>query len=175
MYGGKMRLASDIMTHPAETISKEENLLNAAKKMSSKGIGCLVVINGEGVGVLTERDFLKFVANDRRDVMDVKVGEIMTMPAVTIVPETSIYEASTIMQRGGFRRLPVVDKGDVVGVVTQTDLNTALREDTIRELRAKLDELDSVNKMKVDTEKKIGALKSELDMLQKMRNVDKEE
>jgi len=166
--GGEMTTVKDIMSSPAVVISGEDTLLNAAHVMTEKGIGCLVVETGTAeIGIITERDFLKFVVNDRRDVMEVHVKEIMTSPALTIMPDESIYEASKMMQERKFRRLPVVENGKLIGIVTLTDLNEALRLDTIRALRVKLDELEMINKSTIDRESKIFELKKELEQLQK--------
>lgn len=162
-----MTTLSEIMVVNVVTVKEDETMLAAAKVMAAHKIGCVVVITeAEGYGVLTERDFLTFVVNDRRDVMDVKVQEIMTSPAVVADPALTIYEASKLMQTRGFRRLPIVEGGKLIGIVTLTDLNEALREDTIKAMRAKLDELELINKLTVSREMEIDKLKKRLEMLE---------
>ncbi len=162
-----MTIVKDIMNKGVITVNPSDNLLVAAEKMVKHGIGSLVVILEEKkLGVITEQDFLKFLVNDRRNVVEVKVQEIMTAPAVVGAPTTNIYEASKIMQEKGFRRLPIMENGALVGIVTQTDLNQALREDTIREMRAKLDELERMNKGKSEKAVEIQKLKSVIDEMQ---------
>lgn len=158
-----MTLINDIMNKGVVTTRKEDNLHKAATTMVEHGIGCLVIEDGDDFGVLTEQDFLKFIARDRRDVMDVAVGEIMTYPAITGSPEMNIYEASKLMQDKGFRRLPVTNNKQLVGIVTQTDLNQALRDDTIREMRAKLDELEQMNRNNPDKSEQIEKLKDSIE------------
>ena len=161
-----MTLIKDVMNKGVVTTGAEDTLLVAAKKMVDHGIGCLIVDSGEQLGVVTEQDFLKFIVNDRRDVMEVKVSEIMTSPAITGTPEMNIYEASQVMQEHGFRRLPIAVEGRLVGIVTQTDLNQALREDTIREMRAKLDELSRVNLGNTDKAAEIEQLESAIEEIE---------
>lgn len=162
-----MTTVSEIMTTPVATAEADDTLLRAASIMVEKKIGCLVVRAGKGeLGIITEQDFLKFLVNDRRDVMEVKVEEIMTTPIKTVTSEETIYQASNMMQKGNFRRLPVMENDKLVGIVTQTDLHVALRMDTIRALRVKLDELEMINQPEMGREQKIGELKKELDELQ---------
>jgi CBS domain-containing protein len=84
--------------------------------------GSLLVMDAdELVGIITERDVMKAVAQGR-DVDATPVSDVMTRDVLTIVPNTSAHEAARHMAARWIRHLPVVDGGKVVGVVSQRDL-----------------------------------------------------
>ena len=114
----------EIMTREVCTVPKEENILNAARRMLEFGVGTVVVVEGEfPVGIVTERDIIAKVVSRNKVPAEVKVEEVMTAPLITITPETSAREAGRIMLKKGIRRLPVVNNGGkLVGIVTDTDL-----------------------------------------------------
>ncbi len=114
----------EIMTREVCTVPKEENILNAARKMLEFGVGTVVVVEGESpVGIVTERDIIAKVVSKNKVPAEVSVEEVMTFPIITITPETSAREAGRIMLKRGIRRLPVVNNSNkLVGIVTDTDL-----------------------------------------------------
>lgn len=113
-----------------KAIVVEENisLRNAAKIMSEKAIGSLIVVKGEKIaGIITERDILKNV-----DQLGSKLSKIMPKNVITISPKKSIDEAALLMAENKIKRLPVVDNGEIVGIITATDIivhSDALNED----------------------------------------------
>lgn len=114
----------EIMTREVCTVNKDDSLLEAAKKMLEYGVGSVVVVeNGRPVGIVTEKDILYKVVSKNRIPSEVKVGEIMSTPLITIRPTTSLREAADIMRKRGIRRLPVVDNnGNLIGIVTDNDI-----------------------------------------------------
>src|SRR3989338_5449331 len=103
-----------------KAIVVEENisLRNAAKIMSEKAIGSLIVVKGEKIaGIITERDILKNV-----DQLSSKLSKIMSKNVITISPKKSIDEAASLMSESKIKRLPVVDNGEIVGIITATDI-----------------------------------------------------
>jgi CBS domain-containing protein len=95
----------------------------AAKLMADKGIGCVVIAEGETpIGIITERDIVKRAADKQINLEAVTVGSIMTTPIVTIGQSADILEASELMKARNFRRLAVTEGTKLVGLVTQTDL-----------------------------------------------------
>jgi len=115
-------LLGQIMTRNVQTVAPSDPLKDALEKMLSKDIGNVVVVENEvPVGIVTERDILRRVAMGE-DVSKLLVREIMSSPVITATPENNGIEAVDIMHRNNIRRLPVVDGGKLVGIVTQKDL-----------------------------------------------------
>jgi len=103
------------------TIEPDARLADAAGRMADRGVGAVLVLDGERlIGILTERDVLKAVAAgyDER----ATVSEWMTRDPETIGPSESTDQAAVLMIHGGFRHLPVVEAGRVVGIVSIRDL-----------------------------------------------------
>ena len=113
----------DIMTRPVITADADLDILGAAKKMGSANVGCLIIVSGDKpTGILTERDLVKKVVALGIDPRTLKVADIMSSPVVTIEPDASLREAAALMLRSGVKRLPVIFKGKLVGIITDTDL-----------------------------------------------------
>jgi len=116
----------DIMTRPVITADADMDILSAAKKMGSANVGCLIIISRDKpTGILTERDLVKKVLAQGIDPRNLRVGEIMSAPAISIEPDASLREAAALMLRSGVKRLPVIFKGKLVGIITDTDLVSA--------------------------------------------------
>jgi CBS domain-containing protein len=84
--------------------------------------GSLLVMDGdELVGIITERDVMKAVAQ-QKDVDTTPVSDVMTRDVLTIAPDTTAHEAARHMASRWIRHLPIVEGGRVVGIVSQRDL-----------------------------------------------------
>ncbi|MDD4162533.1 MAG: CBS domain-containing protein [Methanothrix sp.] len=113
----------DIMTRPVITANADLDILSAAKKMGSANVGSLIIVSGDKpTGILTERDLVNKVIARGIDPRNLKVAEIMTAPVVSIEPDASLREAAALMLHSGVKRLPVIFKGKLVGIITDTDL-----------------------------------------------------
>ena len=113
----------DIMTREVCTGNPYETVLSAARKMLEFGVGSIVVVeNHRPVGIVTEKDVLEKVVAKNKVPAEVRLGDIMSYPVITVRPFTSVREAADIMLKKGIRRLPVIDGGDLVGIVTDTDI-----------------------------------------------------
>ena len=98
-------------------------MFEAVQEMVEANVGSLLVTDGGGiVGIVTERDYLRRVTLEGRTDRDTAVGEIMTAPLVVVTPETRSTSAWRVMTDRRIRHLPVVEGGDVVGVVSIGDL-----------------------------------------------------
>jgi len=97
--------------------------------MKENDISFLVIVeNGDPVGVLTERDFVqKFCTDDKKSV-EMKISEIMSYKFRSVEPTTEIEGAIQKMLNNNIRRLLVLDNKKLVGVITQTDLASHLRD-----------------------------------------------
>jgi CBS domain-containing protein len=118
----------DIMTKEVVTIDGTKTALDAAKLMSEKGISSLIVVK-EGLpdGIITERDFIKKVCSKELEISKVNIFEIMSRIRTFAEPDTPIEVAVQRMANKRIRRLPVMQQGKVVGIITVTDLAKYLR------------------------------------------------
>lgn len=114
----------NIMVGDVVTIRTERTVKEAVDLMNANEIGCLVVVDDEKkpVGIVTERDLLKRVLAKRIDPEKVKVKEIMSKPIVTGTPHMDLEATARLMFKKKIKKLPVVEDGRLVGLVTLTDL-----------------------------------------------------
>ena len=114
-----------IMSRPIITEDEETPVNRIAKDMDKLKIGSVVITkNGKPAGIITERDIaLKVLLKDKR-AGEVKAKEIMSAPIVTIEPEGSVEEACKLAAKKRIKRLPVVENGVLVGIVSIRDLLT---------------------------------------------------
>ena len=113
----------DIMVEDVVAVPEKATVREAAELMSKYEIGCLVVVRkGKPVGIVTETDMVKRVILQPVDPGEIKVGEIMSEPLVVGAPQMDIDEASRIMRKRKIKKLPVIESGRLVGLVTNTDI-----------------------------------------------------
>lgn len=113
----------DVMVKNVITVEAEATVKEVAKLMNKHEIGCLVVMKkGEPVGIITERDMLKRVLLKSKDPRKTKVGKMMSKPLVIGEPQTNIRDAVRLMVEGKIKRLPIVEDGHLLGLVTFTDI-----------------------------------------------------
>ena len=113
-----------------EIIGPEGTLLDAAESMSDQGVDYVIVINNrEIVGILTERDLVVAVA-DGIDLGAALVEEWMSEAPDTFTPDVRVREAVSWLLETGYRHLPVVADGELLGVVTIRDLMWALVQES---------------------------------------------
>jgi CBS domain-containing protein len=97
--------------------------LDAVVKMNKFHIGSVIVTNnGRPIGIITERNILERIVEPRLDPSTVRVKDIMSSPVVTIDPNAAVEEAAQIMARKHIKKLPVVDGGKIVGVISTSDI-----------------------------------------------------
>jgi len=114
----------DVMTSPVITVSEDDNVEHVAKLIAEHDVGSIVVTNHKGnpIGVITERDIAVRVTAKNLLPSTVKAREAMSSPLRTVDPNTDIKEAAERMQKYGIRRLVVIDKGRMVGIVSSRDI-----------------------------------------------------
>jgi CBS domain-containing protein len=109
------------MSQDLLTVSAGDRLGEAAKRMVARGVGAVLVLEGENLeGILTERDLMRAVAGGYTE--GARVAEWMTRHPETIDAEDSTDHAASLMIHGGFRHLPVVEEGHVAGIISIRDL-----------------------------------------------------
>ena len=121
-------LVRDIMTKDLLTISENDSALNAAQMMNEKGVSSLIVLSDEQpIGIITERDFIKKICLKDLRLSSVKVGEMMSKIRTFASPDTTIDVAVQRMVNNRIRRLPIMENGKLIGIITVTDLAKHLR------------------------------------------------
>lgn len=132
---------SEIMEKSVVILDESTSVSAAAEIMKTKGISSILVKDHHSdkiKGIVTERDILYRVVAEAKGTFKVSIGSIMSSPLVTIEKETQCIEAITIMRKKGLRRLPVIDKEKIVGIVTLMSLvgNMPIRNIDLAELEA---------------------------------------
>ena len=118
----------DVMATSLLTVEAGTPLTKAAAQMDARRVGAVLVLDGERVaGILTERDVLRAVAGG--GVEGTTVGTWMTAHPETTEPDETTGRAAAIMIHGGFRHLPVLDGGKLVGIVSIRDLMRTVLDD----------------------------------------------
>jgi CBS domain-containing protein len=121
------------MTKRVLTIESQETVFEAAKLMSQKEVGDLIVVDNEmPVGIVTERDFVRRIMA-RGKTLDTKVSDVMSSPLVTISPDASVKEAARKMVKHRIRRLPVLKEHKLMGIIVVSDFARHLGRKTLTE------------------------------------------
>jgi CBS domain-containing protein len=124
-----MTVVADLMSRDLLTVSLDEPLGAAAKRMVGRGVGAVLVLQGDRLeGILTERDLMKAVAGGFE--ADAKVRDWMTRHPETIEASDTTEHAAALMIHGGFRHLPVLEEGKVAGIVSIRDLMRVALQDS---------------------------------------------
>ena len=109
--------------HEVLKIEADAPVLEAVKRMVEANVGSLLVTqDGDVAGIVSERDYLRRVARDGPTGDEVSVGEIMSSPLIVVNPETPIDECMALMTDRRIRHVPVVEGGEVVGIVSIGDV-----------------------------------------------------
>ncbi|MGH2731541.1 MAG: CBS domain-containing protein [Actinomycetota bacterium] len=104
------------------TVAPDHTLEEGAAAMIERKVGSAVVLSGASlVGIVTERDVMRAVARGMVP-WNTRIEDVMTADPVSVPPDMATRDAIALMLKGGFRHLPVVKEGQVVGVVSIRDL-----------------------------------------------------
>lgn len=112
------------MTQSVQTITPEVTACEVARLFAEHKIGSVLVVEPEGealLGIVTESDIMRQVATGV-DMASVQAESFLTTPLITIPSTANIHTAASLMKEHSVRRLPVVDDGDLLGILTTTDL-----------------------------------------------------
>jgi CBS domain-containing protein len=105
------------------TLQTDASAYDAVKLMNKNGIGCLVALdNGKIVGILTERDLLERVLEKCKNPKETRVSEIMTRQVIAGKPDMQLVEATRLMFENKVKKLPIVERNRLAGIVTLTDI-----------------------------------------------------
>ena len=127
--GGPLMQLKDIMVREVITMPEEETVLTAARRMRDSNIGCLVITEGKRVlGVITDRDLAVSCVADGHETAKCKLSNHISKPALIADPEMDVLSAAHLMNDKRIKRLPVVDDGQLVGLVSFSDVaNTMIQ------------------------------------------------
>ena len=101
------------------TAKPQDSILQVSRRMAKRNVGAVLVVQDASlVGILTERDVVFRVVGAGLDPRATRVAEVMTPNPVTIAPKRPFGLALAIMHREGFRHLPVVEQGEILGIVS---------------------------------------------------------
>jgi len=120
---------SDYMTNRLVTVTKETNVIDAIKKMLDHKITCAPVVDHSGrlIGMFSEKDgmsvFLESVYNQG---MSGKVGDFMSSDIISVDAGSSVVDLAEKFQKSQVRSFPVFDDGELVGIISRTDILKAL-------------------------------------------------
>src|SRR3989337_3411830 len=117
-------LVKDVMTSPVVTISENDTVYKAAQLMDKHELGCIIVVDKQQkpIGILTERDMTTRVLAKNKMPSRIRAGKVMTTPLITVDPDETLTEAARRMSRLNVRRLGVIYKGNLVGLVSSKDI-----------------------------------------------------
>jgi CBS domain-containing protein len=128
------KLVRDVMTSSVRSLSPSQSLADAATLMKNEDVGSLPVAEqGRLIGIVTDRDIVIRAVVEQRDARVVKVEEVMSRDPITVTPEQDLEEALRLMGSSQVRRLPVVEKGRLIGIMAQADLGLGASEKEVGE------------------------------------------
>lgn len=118
----------DIMTEGPITLDRDASLVEAARLMRDRGIGDVIVVEGEDAkGIVTDRDIVIRAIAEGADPNTTRLGQVVTSDLTSVAPDDPVERAIELMREKAVRRLPVLDGGKPVGVVSLGDL--AIQQD----------------------------------------------
>jgi len=113
----------DFMTYNVVTVDVSDSVYEAARKMLDSNVGCVVAMDkGEVMGIVTKGDILRNSLLKLLDPKATKVESIMTHPFVTIDAGASLEDAADLMSKKQVSKLPVLQDGVLIGIITATDI-----------------------------------------------------
>ena len=112
------------------SIRPDQSVLEAMKLMAEKGVGALIVLDGEKTaGIITERDYARKIILKGRSSRDTQVREIMTTKVIHAQPATTVEKCRALMSEKKIRHLPVLEDGKLCGMISIRDLMKAIIDD----------------------------------------------
>ncbi len=121
------------------SIPPDASALDAVTLMAEKRIGAVLVVDGgKLVGIFSERDFAYKIGSHEKAPREIKIAEVMTRDPITINPDQSINDCMALMTDKHVRHLPVIDQGQLIGVISIGDVV----KDVIEELQFMVDQME---------------------------------
>ena len=121
MSKGNVIVKEAMKSNPV-TISPNTSVKEAAQIMKKRRIGNCIVVEDKPIGIITESDIIKKVVAEDSKASEVSVAEIMKTPLIVVDPYVDIEEAMKTMSKCNIRRLPVIENGELIGIITYKDI-----------------------------------------------------
>lgn len=126
-----MKISSILATKSSEviTIGPDQTISEAISRLSYYNIGVLIVVGDRGnvVGIISERDIVRRLVEDQ-ELLSRKVSEVMTSEVIVGVPEDDVMSVVHTMTEKRFRHIPVISKGQLIGIISIGDILKAQRD-----------------------------------------------
>jgi CBS domain-containing protein len=122
---------SSFMTKNVKIETEDQNIQAVCKIMNENNIGSIIVVTlydtGQNpVGIITERDIVRIVGRLDPTLLHMPIKQLMSKPLITMAPTSTIKDALQTMQQKDIRRIPIVDKGAIQGIITDKDVFRAI-------------------------------------------------
>jgi len=112
----------DVMRKNVISIDSSMTVKDAAIMMADANVGCVVITRGNApIGILTERDFVKRIVSEERD-LSTPLADVMSFPLIVVNSDDTVWEAAEIMKKNKIHKAPVQEDGKLVGIITATDI-----------------------------------------------------
>jgi CBS domain-containing protein len=122
----------EVMTERPVTLDRDASLAEAARLMRDQGIGDVIVVDGDDAeGIVTDRDIVIRGVAEGADPERTRLGQVISAELVSVAPDDSVERAIQLMREMAVRRLPVLEGGKPVGVLSLGDLAVARDGDSV--------------------------------------------
>lgn len=127
-----MTTVGEFMTTRLVTMDGNDTLTEAAREMRNAAIGDVIVMNGDEVaGIVTDRDIVVRAVAEQADPDSVTLNQILSPDLVTVSPHDDAVAAADLMRTYAVRRLPVIDDGRLIGLISLGDLAVEREPDSV--------------------------------------------
>ena len=135
MTDAKTMTISDVMTKSVISVDASMSINETAKLMEDAKVGAVIVIeDNKPIGIVTDRDFAVKVAAHAYQI-STPIKQIMSSPIFSINSDETVRAASDLMHDRGVRKIPVIDNGNIVGIITATDIVNLLSVSVEEDMR----------------------------------------
>lgn len=122
----------DLMSKKVVTVDSSLTAFDVAREMLDRDIGCVLVMNGRKLsGIATKSDVIREAVMKRVDAQKISAESVVSKPVITIESSKSLAEASELMSKHNITKLPVLENGELVGIITSSDLVRRTRPKSI--------------------------------------------
>ena len=121
----------DVLAGPLDTdtmtVTADAEIIEAARRITANPIGAVAVVdeNGAVIGIISEKDIVRFISQRGGDAVNQAVASVMTPNQTCATPDESSHDALLTMIRGRHRHMPVIEDGELLGVVMSLDVAKA--------------------------------------------------
>lgn len=157
-----MYCLKDSMNRNIVAVGPDDSVRKAVKLMASRNIGCVVSVEkSKPLGILTERDIVRIVQKGI-DLDKTRVSDIMSRKIISLESGSSIQSAVDILEKNHIKKLPVIERGRLIGIVTMTDLLKSMRRIEVEEEKKLRKTVKDLHLTKINLQSRIIELESRL-------------